>query len=226
MFFDPIYLVFMVPGILITFWAQRQVKGTYRRYSEIRSKMGMTGEQVARSILHKMDIYDVKVEPVAGELTDHYDPSAKAVRLSQGIYNSTSLAAAAVAAHECGHVLQDVQGYQFMNLRAALVPVVNLGSNLGPMLILAGLFLNILGLAWLGVIFFAAVLVFHMVTLPVEFDASRRALRLIDELGILQGEENKGARAVLRAAALTYVATAFYALLNLLYYVSLINRRS
>lgn len=226
MLFDPIYLVFMVPGILITFWAQRQVKGTYRRYSEIRSKMGMTGEQVARSILHKMDIYDVKVEPVAGELTDHYDPSAKAVRLSQGIYNSTSLAAAAVAAHECGHVLQDVQGYQFMNLRAALVPVVNLGSNLGPMLILAGLFLNILGLAWLGVIFFAAVLVFHMVTLPVEFDASRRALRLIDELGILQGEENKGARAVLRAAALTYVATAFYALLNLLYYVSLINRRS
>ena len=130
-----------------------------------------------------------------------------------------------MAAHECGHVLQDVEGYKFMNLRAALVPVVNLGSSLGPMLIMAGLIINSLKLAWLGVIFFGSVLLFHVVTLPVEFDASRRALRLVDELGILQGAENKGARAVLSAAALTYVATAFTALLNLLYYISLINRR-
>ncbi|MEO1095399.1 MAG: zinc metallopeptidase [Cyanobacteria bacterium J06638_28] len=226
MFFDPTYLLFMVPGILITMWAQGQVKGTYRRYAEVRSTLGMTGVQVAQTILSKMGVRDVKVEPVAGELTDHYDPRAKAVRLSEGIYNSTSLAAAAVAAHECGHVLQDVEGYQFMNLRAALVPAVNFGSRLGPILIMAGLFFQIFGLAWLGVIFFAAVLVFHVVTLPVEFDASRRALRLIDEFGILQGDENKGARAVLNAAAFTYVATAFYALLNLLYYISLISRRS
>ena len=226
MFFDPMYLLFMVPGILLTLLAQGKVKGTYRRYSQVRSQMGMTGAQVAQTILSKKGIHNVCVEPVAGELTDHYDPSAKAVRLSEGIYNSSSLAAAAVAAHECGHVLQDVQGYQFMNLRAALVPAVNLGSRLGPVLIFAGLFMNFLGLAWLGIIFFALVLVFHVVTLPVEFDASGRALRLIDELGILQGEENRGARAVLNAAAFTYVATAFYALLNLLYYVLLISRRS
>jgi Zn-dependent membrane protease YugP len=225
MFFDPMYLVLMVPGILLTLWAQNKVKGTYRRYSQIPSTMGMTGAQVAQTILTKMGVSGVSVEPIAGELTDHYDPSAKAVRLSQGIYNSKSLAAAAVAAHECGHVLQDVDNYQFMNVRAALVPAVNLGSRLGPILIVAGLVLNFVGLAWLGIIFFAAVLLFHVVTLPVEFDASRRALRLIDEYGILQGEENKGARAVLQAAAFTYVATAFYALLNLLYYVFLLTNR-
>lgn len=225
MFFDPMYLVFMVPGILLTFWAQSKVKGTYRRYSQIRSTMGMTGAQVAQTILQKMGVQGVRVEQVAGELTDHYDPGAKAVRLSQGIYNSTSLAAAAVAAHECGHVLQDVDNYKLMNVRAALVPVVNLGSRLGPILIIAGLVLNFLGLAWVGIFFFASVLLFHVVTLPVEFDASRRALRLIDEYGILQGEENKGARAVLQAAAFTYVATAFYALLNVLYYIFLMLGR-
>ncbi|MDB9529807.1 zinc metallopeptidase [Oscillatoria sp. CS-180] len=225
MVFDPMYLVLMVPGILLTFWAQSKVKGTYRRYSQIRSATGMTGAQVAQTILSKMGVRGVRVEQIAGELTDHYDPSAKAVRLSQGIYNSTSLAAAAVAAHECGHVLQDVEDYKLMNIRAALVPAVNLGSRLGPILIIAGLVLNFLGLAWLGIIFFASVLLFHIVTLPVEFDASKRALRLIDEFGILQGEENKGARAVLQAAAFTYVATAFYALLNILYYIFLMVGR-
>ena len=225
-YFDPLYLVLMIPGILLTMWAQSRVKGTYRKFSKVQSTMGMSGAQVAQTILSKKGIANVRVEPVAGELTDHYDPGAKAVRLSQGIYSSSSLAAAAVAAHECGHVLQDVEGYKFMNLRAALVPAVNLGSRLGPILIIAGLVLNFLGLAWAGIILFGAVLLFHVVTLPVEFDASRRALRLIDELGILQGEENKGARAVLQAAALTYVATAFYALLNLLYYVAMVNRRS
>jgi uncharacterized protein len=226
MFFDPLYFVLIIPGIVFMFWAQSQVKGTYQRYSKIQSTLGMTGAQVAQAILQKMNLRDVRVEPVAGELTDHYDPRTKTVRLSQGIYNSSSLAAAAVAAHECGHVLQDYQGYAFMNLRAAMVPAVNLGSNLGPMLILAGLLLQFTGLAWLGIFLFAAVLLFHVVTLPVEFDASRRALRLIDDMGILQGEENRGAKAVLQAAAWTYVATAFYAALNLLYYVFLVSRRS
>ncbi|MBD2105650.1 zinc metallopeptidase [Nodosilinea sp. FACHB-13] len=226
MFFDPIYILLVaIPTAILTFWAQSKVKGTYRKYSQVHSTMGMTGAQVAQTILVKKGVRDIKVEPVAGELTDHYDPRTKAVCLSEGIYGSGSLAAAAVAAHECGHVLQDVEGYKFMNLRAALVPVVNLGSRMGPILIMAGLIFNILNLAWLGVIFFATVLLFHIVTLPVEFDASRRALRLVDELGILQGEENKGARAVLGAAALTYVATAFTAFLNLLYYIILINRR-
>ncbi|MEL7316553.1 MAG: zinc metallopeptidase [Cyanobacteria bacterium J06559_3] len=213
------HIITTMPGIM------NKVKGTYRRYAQVRSTMGMTGAQVAQTILSKKGIHNVRVERVAGELTDHYDPRAKAVRLSQGIYNSSSLAAAAVAAHECGHVLQDVQGYQLMNMRAALVPAVNLGSRLGPILIIAGVLLNFLGLAWLGVVFFAAVFLFHLVTLPVEFDASRRALTLIDELGILQGEENRGARAVLQAAAFTYVATALYALLNLLYYVFLLLGR-
>jgi uncharacterized protein len=228
MFFDPIYILLVaVPTAVLTFWAQNRVKGTYHKYSQVKSTMGMTGAQVAQTILSKKGVSGIKVEPVAGQLTDHYDPGAKAVRLSEVVYGSMSLSAAAVAAHECGHVLQDVEGYKFMNLRAALVPVVNLGSRIGPLLIMVGLLLSgpFLNLAWLGVIFFGSVLLFHVVTLPVEFDASRRALRLVDELGILQGEENKGARAVLSAAALTYVATAFTAFLNLLYYVVLINRR-
>ncbi|MEB3233602.1 MAG: zinc metallopeptidase [Leptolyngbyaceae bacterium] len=209
------YFWIVIPGMLLMFWAQSQVKGTYRRYSQVPSTMGMTGAQVAKTILDKMGVYDVKVEPVAGELTDHYDPAAKAVRLSEGIYHSTSLAAAAVAAHECGHVLQDVQDYKFMNLRASLVPVANLGSQLGPILVMASLFFAAFSqLATVGLILFGAAIAFHVITLPVEFDASNRALKLIDELGILQGEENRGARAVLQAAAWTYVATALYAVLN------------
>jgi uncharacterized protein len=228
-YFHPAYLLVIV-GMILVFWAQSQVKGTYQRYSKIPSSMGMTGAQVAKKILDTMGIYDVKIEPVAGELTDHYDPSAKAVRLSQGIYGSSSLAAAAVAAHECGHVLQDKKGYVPMNVRAALVPVANLGSRFGPILVMLGLFLSA-GAGFssifvnLGLILFSAAILFHVVTLPVEFDASSRALRLIDELGILQGEENKGARAVLRAAAFTYVATALYAALQLVYFF-ILSRRS
>jgi Zn-dependent membrane protease YugP len=219
MYFHWSYIV-LIPGMLLMFWAQSQIRGTYERYSQVRSSLGMRGVDVANAILHKMGITDVVVEPVAGELTDHYDPSARAVRLSQGIYGSDSLAAAAVAAHECGHVLQDKRGYAFMNVRASLVPAANLGSQLGPMLVILGLFLTQMGAISslfinVGVILFAGVILFHLVTLPVEFDASNRALRLIDELGILQGEENQGARRVLQAAAWTYVATALYSVLQL-----------
>ena len=226
MFFHPSILI-LIPGMILVWWAQQRVQGTYEKYSQIPSTLGMTGAEVAEAILDRMGVRHVSVEPVAGVLSDHYDPSAKAVRLSEGVYSSKSLAAAAVAAHECGHVLQDVEGYQAMNFRAALVPVVNFGSNLGPMLIMAGLFLGALkGISllfvYLGIILFASVIVFHLVTLPVEFDASRRALRLIDELGILQGEENKGARKVLNAAAFTYVATAMYAVLQLLQYILIV----
>ena len=218
--------VILIPGMLLTFWAQSRIRGEYERYSRIQSSLGMTGAQVAQTILSRMGVTNVKVEPVGGQLTDHYDPNAKAVRLSQGIYSSSSLAAAAVAAHECGHVLQDVQGYQFMNLRASLVPVANLGSQLGPMLIMAGIFMGqIPMLLNLGILLFAGSIAFHIVTLPVEFDASRRALKLIDELGILQGEENRGARAVLGAAALTYVATAIYSLLQLAQYLLIASSR-
>ncbi|MGJ3253028.1 MAG: zinc metallopeptidase [Elainellaceae cyanobacterium] len=219
MFFHWSYLL-LIPGMILMFWSQSQVKGAYRRYSQVPSKMGMTGSQVAHMILQKMGITDVRVEPVSGELTDHYDPGAKAVRLSQGIYNSKSLAAAAIAAHECGHVLQHKHGYSFMNFRATLVPAANIGSQIGPMLVIAGIFLNAMGsistlFINIGIVLFLAVIAFHLITLPVEFDASSRALKLIDQLGILQGDENRGARRVLQAAAWTYVATALYAVLQL-----------
>jgi uncharacterized protein len=214
------YLFFLIPGMLLMMWAQFRVKGTYQKYAQIGSSMGMTGAEVAEKILSEMGINHVSVEPIGGELTDHYDPSAKAVRLSEVVYGSTSLAAAAVAAHECGHVLQDVKGYKPMNIRAALVPVANLGSNIGPLLIMLGFGFNAMGsistmFINIGIALFLGVVLFHIVTLPVEFDASNRALKIIDELGILQGEENKGAKKVLDAAALTYVATALYSVLQL-----------
>jgi hypothetical protein len=207
--------------MLLMMWAQWRVKGTYDKYAQIRSSMGMTGAEVAEAILREMGINHITVEPVGGELTDHYDPSAKAVRLSEVVYGSDSLAAAAVAAHECGHVLQDVKGYKPMNIRAALVPVANLGSNLGPLLIMLGIGFNAMGsisimFINIGIALFVGVILFHLITLPVEFDASSRALRLINELGILQGEENQAARKVLNAAAFTYVATALYAVLQLI----------
>jgi uncharacterized protein len=214
------YLLFLIPGMLLMMWAQFRVKGTYDKYAQIGSSMGMTGAEVAETILREMGINNVSVEPVAGELTDHYDPSAKAVRLSEVVYGSTSLAAAAVAAHECGHVLQDVKGYKPMNIRAALVPAANLGSNIGPLLIMLGFGFSAMGsistmFINIGIVLFLGVVLFHIVTLPVEFDASNRALKLIDELGILQGEENRGAKKVLDAAAFTYVATALYSVLQL-----------
>ncbi len=214
------YLLFLIPGMLLMMWAQFRVKGTYQKYAQIGSSMGMTGAEVAAKILREMGITNVSIEPIAGELTDHYDPSAKAVRLSEVVYGSTSLAAAAVAAHECGHVLQDIKGYKPMNIRAALVPAANLGSNIGPLLIMLGFGFNAMGgistiFINIGIVLFLGVVLFHIVTLPVEFDASSRALKLINELGILQGEENKGAKKVLDAAALTYVATALYSVLQL-----------
>lgn len=220
MYYHWSYLL-LVPGTALMFWAQSQIRGTYQRYSQVKSSLGMTGAEVAQAILQRMGVEDVAIEPIAGELTDHYDPTAKAVRLSEGIYSSTSLAAAAVAAHECGHVLQDKQGYTFMNIRASLVPAANLGSQLGPTLVLMGIIFSSVGaisslVINIGILLFVGVIAFHIVTLPVEFDASRRALRLIDELGILQGDENRAAKSVLQAAAWTYVATAFYAVLQLI----------
>ncbi|MDQ2096277.1 MAG: zinc metallopeptidase [Tychonema bourrellyi B0820] len=216
MFFHPSYLL-LIPGMILMFWAQNRVQSTYHKYSQVRSTMGMTGAQVAQEILNRMGVHNVQIEQVAGQLTDHYDPSAKKVRLSEGVYGSDSLAAAAVAAHECGHVLQDVQGYKAMNLRSSLVPAANLGSNIGPMLVVVGVVLGSAGGIFIniGIALFLAVILFHIVTLPVEFDASNRALKLINEFGILQGEENRAAKKVLDAAALTYVATALYSVLQL-----------
>jgi Zn-dependent membrane protease YugP len=219
MFFHSSYL-WLIPGMLLMFWAQSRVRGTYDRYSKVRSSLGMTGADVARSILNDLGFQDIAVEQIQGELTDHYDPSAKTVRLSSGVYGSDSLAAAAVAAHECGHVMQDKQGYTFMNLRASLVPAANIGSQFGPILVILGIFLNAMAgvssvFINLGIALFAASILFHVVTLPVEFDASGRALKIVQTLGILDGEERRGAKAVLDAAAWTYVATAIYSVLQL-----------
>jgi hypothetical protein len=219
MFYHWSYLL-LIPGMLLMFWAQSRVRGTYDRYSKVSSSLGMTGADVARTILNDLGFHDVAVEHVPGELTDHYDPSAKTVRLSSSVYGSDSLAAAAVAAHECGHVMQDKQGYSFMNLRASLVPAANIGSQFGPILVILGIFLNAMAgvssvFINLGIILFAASILFHVVTLPVEFDASSRALRIVQTLGILDGDERRGAKAVLDAAAWTYVATAIYSVLQL-----------
>jgi uncharacterized protein len=218
------YLLFLF-GTLLMMWAQFRVKGTYQKYAQVDAQMGMNGAQVAEKILQEMGIQNVSVEPIAGELSDHYDPRAKAVRLSEVVYGSTSLAAAAVAAHECGHVLQDVKGYKPMNIRAALAPVVGLGSNIGPLLIAIGFGLSTMGrisslFIDIGIIMFFGTVLFHVVTLPVEFDASSRAMKIINELGILQGEENRGAKKVLDAAAFTYVATALYSVLQLIQLIS------
>ncbi|NJN76496.1 MAG: zinc metallopeptidase [Synechococcaceae cyanobacterium RL_1_2] len=220
--------ILLIPGMLLTFWARSNILGTYRRYAKIPSSMGMTGAQVAHKILQQMGLHHVKVERTSGELTDHYDPRAKVVRLSEGIYDSNSLAAAAVAAHECGHVLQDQQGYAFMNLRATLVPAANIGGQISPLLIMGGLVLGQLGQLFIlaGIALFLGVIAFHVVTLPVELDASSRALKLIDQLGILQGSEHKGAKAVLNAAAWTYVATALYAVLQLAQYLIILASRN
>jgi uncharacterized protein len=226
------YLLLMIPGMLLMAWAQMHVKGTYYKYANVSSSLGMTGAEVAQSILQNMGVNDVSVEPVPGELSDHYDPSARAVRLSEGVYGSTSLSAAAIAAHECGHVLQDVEHYAPMNIRASLVPFANFGSQFSSLVVMLGIGLASSGMLLgntvvnVGIALFLAAVLFHVVTLPVEFDASRRALKIINDLGILQGEENKAAKKVLSAAAFTYVATTIYYVLQLIQLLMMRRRNS
>ncbi len=230
--FDPTYILVII-GIIITMWAQGKMKTTFTKYSRVRSMSGMTGQEVARRILMANGIFDVTVEPVAGQLTDHYDPRSKVVKLSEVIYNSTSVAAVGVAAHECGHAIQDNQEYLPLRLRSAIVPVANLGSTLSWPMILIGIFLWNAGsyigysLVSIGILCFSLAVLFQLVTLPVEFDASRRALRQLSVTGILPPEEQQQTRAVLSAAALTYVAAAASSMLQLLRLVILFggNRR-
>ena len=230
--FDPTYILVII-GIIITMWAQGKMKTTFAKYSRVRSMSGMTGQEVARRILMANGIFDVTVEPVAGQLTDHYDPRSKVVKLSEVIYNSTSVAAVGVAAHECGHAIQDNQEYMPLRLRSAIVPVANLGSTLSWPMILIGVLMANAGsyagysLISVGILCFSLAVLFQLVTLPVEFDASRRALRQLSVTGILPPEEQKQTRAVLSAAALTYVAAAASSMLQLLRLVILFggNRR-
>ena len=206
-------------------WASARVNSTFRRYSQVRSMTGMTGAEAAMRLLHSQGIYDVTVRQVRGHLTDHYDPRTKTVNLSQTVYSQTSVAALGVAAHECGHAIQDNVGYTPLRLRSAFVPVANLGSTLSWPLIILGLLIGMTPFIRLGIWMFTLALLFQVITLPVEFNASSRAVTLLDQLGILSGQEVDGTRKVLGAAALTYVAAVAVSLLQLLRLVLLFGGR-
>ena len=205
---------FILPIILVA-WAQMRVRSAFNKYSQVASAVRLSGAETARRILHQQGIYDVSVEETSGMLSDHYDPRAKAVRLSSDNFHGHHLAGLAVAAHEVGHAIQHARGYVPLNLRHAILPVANLGSTLGFPLILAGMFFGAAGLMDLGIMFFAGAVLFQIVTLPVEFNASSRAMAILSQ-GYLAGDEMRSARRVLNAAAMTYVAAAATAVLNLL----------
>lgn len=209
------FLVYFAIIILIPLWAQMKVKGAYRKYSQVPASSGMTGAQVARIILDNNGLYHVRVEETHGVLSDHYDPRSKTVRLSTGNYHGVSVAGAAVAAHEVGHAIQDAQDYAFLRFRHALVPVANLGSNLSWILIMIGIFAHLTGFLLLGIVCMAAAVLFQVVTLPVEFNASSRAMDEIVSAGVIRNDEERETRKVLNAAALTYVAAALVAVLEL-----------
>ena len=231
MFFDPLYFVFMIPGVLLMLWAQSRVRGSYTRYSKERNAVNMTGAQVAQRILRANGLDDVQIERTRGELTDHYDPRTRTLALSEGVYDSPSIAAMGIAAHEVGHAIQHARAYAPLQFRTAIVPAVNIGSNIGIFVLIAGIFLQLTQLAWVGVALFALSTVFALLTLPVEFDASRRAKDALANLGMTDGglrggEEGAGVSAVLNSAAWTYVAGFAASLLSLLYYVSLVGGMS
>jgi uncharacterized protein len=232
-YFDPLYFVFMLPGLIFMLWAQSKVKGNYNKYSKVRNAENVTGAQAARAVLDSQGLRDVQIEQIPGELSDHYDPRDRTLRLSQGVYSVPSIAAIGIAAHEAGHAIQHAKAYGPLKFRTALVPAVNIGSNLGFIVLLAGFFLGIVGLAWAGVALFALSTIFALVTLPVEFDATKRAKAALVQVGLVDsgrsgGEESQGVAKVLDAAAWTYIAGFASSVLTLLYYVMLVSgmRRS
>lgn len=226
LYFDPYYLIFVVPALIFSLYAQFKVKSTFNKYSRVRNMSGMTGADIARMILERNGLSDVRVESVAGNLTDHYDPRTKVVRLSQSVYGSNSVAAIGVAAHETGHAIQHSVKYAPLVLRSTMVPVANIGSSLGFPLAIAGLVFSWPFLVNLGIVLFALAVGFYLITLPVEFNASSRAIRTIEDTGILNYDEIDPAKKVLSAAAMTYVAAAAVAIGNLLRLILLSRRRN
>lgn len=218
MFFDPLYLVVMGVGLALSFGAQMWVKSSVARWSKVGIARGLTGAEVATGMLNAYGVTGVRVEPVDGVLTDHYDPSARVLRLSTANFYGRSVAAAGIAAHEAGHALQHRDGYAPMALRQKMVPIANIGTNLGMILVGIGAMIGAMGLAQLGVVLFAGFVLFTVVTLPVEFDASRRAYNALTTSGIVLPQEAAGVRNVLTAAAATYLAAAVTAILQLLYF--------
>ncbi len=213
------FLIYFILLLIIPIWAQMRVKSAYRKYSQVHASSGMTGAQVARKILDDNGLYNVSIEEVKGQLTDHYDPRSKVVRLSTDNYHGTSVAGAAVAAHEVGHAMQDAEAYAFLRFRHALVPVASFGSNASFFLILAGIIMGASGFILLGIFAMAAAVLFQLVTLPVEFNASSRAMEQIVSSGVIRNDEERETRKVLNAAALTYVAGALVALLELVRFI-------
>ena len=226
-YWDPTYILVVI-GAVICMIASARVKGTFNKYSQLRSMSGMNGVQVAQRVLQAAGIYDVQVRHVSGSLTDHYDPRTKTVNLSDPVYNATSVAALGVAAHECGHAIQHAKSYAPLSIRSALVPIANFGSMLAWPVILIGLLFNTRSsglIIDIGILLFSAAVLFQLVTLPVEFDASRRALVMLRTQGILTDDELKYTRRVLKSAALTYVASAAAAILQLLRIILITNGR-
>lgn len=226
-YWDPTYILVVI-GAVICMIASARVNGTFNKYSQLRSMSGMNGAQVAQRVLQAAGIYDVQVRHVSGSLTDHYDPRTKTVNLSDPVYNATSVAALGVAAHECGHAIQHAKSYAPLSIRSALVPIANFGSMLAWPVILIGLLFNTRSsglIIDIGILLFSAAVLFQLVTLPVEFDASRRALVMLRTQGILADDELKYTRRVLKSAALTYVASAAAAILQLLRIILITNGR-
>lgn len=223
-FFDPMYLVFVMPALLLAFYAQMKVRSAYSRWLKVANSRGLTGYDTARTLLGANQLGDVTVEGIPGELTDHYDPRTRTLRLSQGVANSRSVASLAIVAHEVGHAVQDAVAYTPLKLRGAIVPAIQVSSYVGPLLFFIGFLLRSMELAWVGVIFFGGTVVFSLITLPVELNASARAVVMLRDNGLVYtDEEEGGARSVLNAAALTYIAALAQTLMTLLYYVFLLT---
>ena len=222
-YFNPLYFVFAFPALVLALIAQWRVQAAIKKYSQVLTGRGLTGGRVARAILDSFGLRDVAVERTNGFLGDHYDPLSRTLRLSRDVFDTPSVAAVGIAAHEAGHALQHAEGYWPLQARSAIVPVVQFGSYLGPIVFILGFLLRLTPLAWAGVFLFAGVALFALITLPVEFDASRRAKELLANQGYVWGEELTGVTRVLDAAALTYVAGLAQALTTLLYYVFLLT---
>ena len=225
LFYDYWYFVLVVPMLVLSIIAQVKVKSTYNKFSKVSNTKGITGAYAAQAVLTHYGINDVRIEQVSGKLTDHYAPKVKVIRLSEGVYGSSTIAAVGIACHEAGHAAQHAQDYAPIKIRNSLVPVCNIGSSLGIPLALIGYFLGFEPLISIGLLLYAAIALFQVVTLPVELNASRRAMKVIDETGLLQDEEQSGAKKVLTAAAMTYIASMLVAIANLLRLILRFNNR-
>ena len=217
LFFDPIYLLFMIPGLVMSLWASARTKSAFKKYGNVRARM--TGAQAARQMLDQAGLYDVKVAVSSGFLSDHYNPATRSLGLSPDVHDRASIAAIGVACHEAGHAIQHANGYTPLQLRSALVPTASFGSNFGYLAIMIGMFMSISGMVYIGIALFSATVLFQLVTLPVEFDASNRAKQLVLNYGIVSPYEREGMDKVLNAAAWTYVAAAVSSILTLLYFL-------